>query len=148
MTRREGFVSYRGLSIIAKGEVKGVLEIFHRSNLPSRIEWNELFHLLAGQAAIAMDNAMLFNNLEHVNAELQIAYDATIEGWSQAVDLWDNNSSDHIHEMVEITIDLAHKMGIPESDLPNIRRGALLHDIGKMGTPDQILLKPGALIVR
>ena len=145
MIQREGFVSYRGLPIIAKGEVKGVLEIFHRSTLPSRIEWNDLFHLLAGQAAIAMDNAMLFNNLEHVNAELQIAYDATIEGWSQAVDLWDSNSSDHIHQMEETTIILAHKMGIPESDLPNIRRGVLLHDIGKMGTPDQILLKPGAL---
>jgi HD-GYP domain-containing protein (c-di-GMP phosphodiesterase class II) len=145
MNQHEGFVSYRGLPVIAKGEVKGVLEIYHRSALPTNIEWNDLFHLLAGQAAIAMDNAMLFNNLEHVNAELQIAYDATIEGWSQALDLWDSNSSDHIHQMVETTITLAHKMGIPESDLPNIRRGVLLHDVGKMGTPDQILLKPGAL---
>jgi GAF domain-containing protein len=145
MNQHEGFVSYRGLPVIAKGEVKGVLEIYHRSALPTNIEWNDLFHLLAGQAAIAMDNAMLFNNLEHVNAELQIAYDATIEGWSQAVDLWDSNSSDHIHQMVETTITLAHKMGIPEADLPNIRRGVLLHDVGKMGTPDQILFKPGAL---
>jgi PAS domain S-box-containing protein len=145
MIQREGFVAYRGLPVIAKGEVKGVLEIYQRSPLPSHVEWNDLLHLLAGQAAIAMDNAMLFDNLEHVNAELQIAYDATIEGWSQAVDLWDNNSSDHIHEMVETTISLAQKMGIPESDLPNIRRGVLLHDVGKMGTPDQILLKPGAL---
>ena len=145
MIDREGFISYRCLPLIAKGEVKGVLELYHRSALPSDPEWNDLLNLLTGQAAIAMDNAMLFNNLEHANTDLELAYDATIEGWSQALELRDHETSGHTRRMLDITVTLAHKMGIPDSELPNIRRGVLLHDIGKMGVPDQILLKPGPL---
>ncbi len=145
MVDREGFISYRCLPLIAKGEVKGVLELYHRSALPSDPEWNDLLNLLTSQAAIAMDNAILFSNLEYVNAELELAYDATIEGWSQALELRDQETSGHTRRMLDITIALAHKMGIRDSELPSIRRGVLLHDIGKMGVPDQILLKPGPL---
>ena len=95
MVEREGFTSYRGIPVIAKGSVKGVLQLFHRSAFPSNPEWNDLLNLLAGQAAIAMDNAMLFNNLEQATTELQMAYDATIEGWSQAVELKDYETSGH-----------------------------------------------------
>ncbi len=145
MIQRENFVAYRGLPIIAKGEVKGVLEIYHRSALPSNMEWSDLFHLLAGQAAIAVDNAMLFNNLEHANAELEIAYDTTIESWAQALDQMENESGSHVDRMVERTITLAHKFGIPDYELPNIRRGVLLHNVGMMSIPDKIILKPGPL---
>jgi len=145
MTEREGFVSYRCLPLIAKGEVKGVLEIYHRSALPPKPEWANLLNLLAGQAAIAMDNAMLFNNLEHANTELEVAYDATIEGWSRALELRDQDTSGHTLRLLDTTITLARKIGIPDSELPNLRRGILLHDIGKMGVPDHILLKPGPL---
>ncbi len=142
---REGFTSYRCLPLIAKSEVKGVLELYHRSALPSDPEWNDLLNLLTGQAAIAMDNAILFSNLEHANTNLELAYDATIEGWSQALELRDYETSGHTRRMLDTTIALAHKMGIPNSEIPSIRRGVLLHDIGKMGVPDQILLKPGPL---
>ena len=142
---REGFVSYRSIPLIAKGEVKGVLELYHKSALPSNQEWNNLLNLLAGQAAIAIDNAMLFNNLEYANTELELAYDATIEGWSQALELRDHETSGHTRRMLDTTMALARKMGISDSELPNIRRGVLLHDIGKMGVPDRILLKAGPL---
>src|SRR5271157_3450412 len=145
MIDREGFISYRCLPLIAKGEVKGVLELYHRSAFPSDLEWSDLLNLLTSQAAIAMDNAMLFSNLEYANTELELAYDATIEGWSQALELRDHETSGHTRRMLDTTIALAHKMGIPDSELPSIRRGVLLHDIGKMGVPDQILLKPGPL---
>jgi len=145
MIEREGFTSYRCLPLIAKGEVKGVLELYHRSVLPTDPEWNDLLNLLAGQAAIAMDNAMLFSNLERANTELELAYDATIEGWSQALELRDHETSGHTRRLLDTTIALARKMGIPDSELLNIRRGVLLHDIGKMGVPDHILLKPGPL---
>ena len=145
MTDREGFVSYRCLPLVAKGEVKGVLEIYSRSALLPKPEWDNLLNLLAGQAAIAMDNAMLFNNLEHANTELEVAYDATIEGWSQALELRDHDTSGHTRRMLDTVITLARRMGISDSELPNVRRGVLLHDIGKMGVPDQILLKPGPL---
>jgi HD-GYP domain-containing protein (c-di-GMP phosphodiesterase class II)/putative methionine-R-sulfoxide reductase with GAF domain len=145
MIDREGFTSYRCLPLIAKGEVKGVLELYHRFMLPSNPEWNDLLNLLAGQAAIAIDNAMLFSNLERANTELELAYDATIEGWSQALELRDHDTSGHTRRLLDTTITLARKMGIPDSELLNLRRGVLLHDIGKMGVPDQILLKPGPL---
>ena len=145
MIEREQFLSYRCIPLIAKGDLKGVLELYHRSPLPSDSEWNNLFNLLAGQAAIAIDNAMLFSNLERANTELELAYDATIEGWSRALELRDYETSGHTRRVVDMTLALARKIGVPDYEIPNIRRGALLHDIGKMGVPDQILLKPGPL---
>ena len=99
----------------------------------------------AGQAAIAIDNAQLFENLQHSNAELVLAYDTTIEGWSHALDLRDKETEGHTQRVTEMTLRLAKAMGIDEAELVHIRRGALLHDIGKMGVPDNILLKPGEL---
>ena len=74
-----------------------------------------------------------------------LAYDATIEGWAQALELRDQETGGHTRRILDTTITLAYKMGIPDSELPNIRRGVLLHDIGKMGVPDHILLKSSPL---
>ena len=83
--------------------------------------------------------------IQALNAELLIAYDETLEGWARALDLRDNNTEDHSVRVMDLTMDLACAMGISEADLVHVRRGALLHDIGKMGIPDAILLKPGPL---
>jgi len=80
-----------------------------------------------------------------LNAELTQAYDATIEGWSRALDLRDKETEGHCQRVTEMTLRLAHALKLPEDDLVQVRRGALLHDIGKMGVPDAILLKPGPL---
>ncbi len=80
-----------------------------------------------------------------LNAELTQAYDATIEGWSRALDYRDHETEGHSRRVTELTLDLARAMSIPENELIPIRRGALLHDIGKMGVPDRVLLKPGPL---
>jgi PAS domain S-box-containing protein/putative nucleotidyltransferase with HDIG domain len=141
----EGFVTYGGLPLIAKGEVKGVLEIFHRSPLALDAEWLEFLNALAAQAAIAIDNAGLFSNLQRSNADLALAYDATIEGWSRALDLRDKETEGHTQRVTELTLKLARALRLSESELVHIRRGALLHDIGKMGVPDGILLKAGPL---
>jgi PAS domain S-box-containing protein len=141
----EGFVSYYAIPLIAKGLVKGVLEIFHRSPLDNGVEWLDFLEALAGQAAIAIDNASLFDDLQHSNLELVLAYDATIEGWSHALDLRDNETEGHTQRVTELTLLLAREMGISGIELVHMRRGALLHDIGKMGIPDKILLKPGPL---
>jgi HD-GYP domain-containing protein (c-di-GMP phosphodiesterase class II) len=74
-----------------------------------------------------------------------IAYDATIAGWSHAMDLRDKETEGHTQRVTEMTVQLARKMNIDPQELVHIRRGALLHDIGKLGVPDQILLKPGTL---
>jgi len=143
----EGFIAYYAAPLIAKGQAKGVLEIFHRSPLPATPdqEWLDFLDALAGQAAIAIDNATLFHDLRRSNADLALAYDATLEGWSRALDLRDRETEGHSQRVAEMTLRLARTMGVPEADLVHIRRGALLHDIGKMAVPDSILLKPGPL---
>jgi PAS domain S-box-containing protein len=83
--------------------------------------------------------------IQALNAELLIAYDETLEGWARALDLRDNDTEDHSVRVMDLTMSLARVLGISEQDLIHVRRGALLHDIGKMGIPDAILLKPGPL---
>jgi len=100
---------------------------------------------LAAQAAIAINNAQLFDDLQHSNTSLTSAYDATIEGWSRAMDLRDRATEGHTLRVTEMTLELARAMHVSESQLTNIRRGALLHDMGKLGIPDSILLKQGKL---
>ena len=141
----EGFVAYYGVPLIAKGQVKGVLEVFHRAPLASETEWVSFMETLAGQAAIAIDNTQLFDNLQRSNVDLALAYDATIEGWSSALDLRDKETEGHSLRVTEMTMQLARSLGIGEAELVHVRRGALLHDIGKMGVPDTILLKPDKL---
>ncbi len=141
----EAFVCYFGLPLIVKGKVKGVLEVFHRAPLYPYPEWHDFLITLAGQAGIAIENATLFENLEQSNRELSQAYDATIEGWSRALDLRDKETEGHTLRVTEMTLNLAHTFGLPEEQYLYIRWGALLHDIGKMGVPDHILLRPEAL---
>jgi putative nucleotidyltransferase with HDIG domain len=141
----EGFVSYVATPLVAKGRVEGVLEIFHRSPLQPEGEWLEFLEMLAGQAAIALDNASLFNSLQRSNVDLALAYDDTLEGWSRALDLRDKETEGHSQRVTALTIELARSVGASEADLVQIRRGALLHDIGKMAIPDAILHKPGRL---
>ena len=141
----ESFKEYYGIPLIVKGEIKGVLEIYHRTSLQTDPEWREFLETLAGQAAIAIDNVQLFNSLRHSNLELGLAYDATIEGWSKAMDLRDKETEGHTQRVTELTLKLASAMNIPQSELLHIRRGALLHDMGKLGVPDHILLKSGEL---
>ena len=141
----DNFVSYFGVPLIAKGQVLGVLELFHRSVLEAPPEWLEFLYALAGQAAIALDNTALFNRLQQSNIDLQLAYDATIEGWSRALDLRDRETEGHSQRVTRLSEQLAVTMGMPDKALVHLRRGALLHDIGKMGVPDQILLKAGPL---
>ena len=141
----EEFVAYYGVPLIAKDQLRGVLEVFHRSTLESDDDWLGFLETLAGQAAISIDNATLFDDLGQSNRELNLAYDATLKGWSRALDLRDKETEGHTQRVTEMTVQLARGLGCSEDELTHIRRGALLHDIGKMGVPDAILLKPGSL---
>ncbi len=141
----EGFVAYYAVPLIAKGQVKGVLDVLHRSPLDIDEEWMSFFVSLAAQAAIAIDNAVLFSDVQRSNAELIMAYDTTIEGWGRALELRDQETEGHTKRATEMTLRLALAMGMNEAELAHVRRGALLHDIGKMSIPDSILLKNGPL---
>ena len=144
MLAEQGFLSYFGVPLIAQGLVKGVLEIFHRSPLEPDDEWIDFLHTLAGQAAIAIEDAQLFRNLQQSNIELLQAYDATIEDWSRALDLRDKETEVHTQRVTEMAILPGQKLGLSDQELKYMRWGGLLHDIGKMAVPDRILLKPDA----
>jgi HD-GYP domain-containing protein (c-di-GMP phosphodiesterase class II) len=145
MLAREGFVTYIGVPLIVKGQMKGVFEVFHRSPVSPSADWIQFLQTLAGQAAIAIDNAHLFDNLQKTNQELTQAYDITLEGWARALELRDRETEGHTRRVTDLTLMLAKRMGIKDDELVNMYRGVLLHDIGKMGVPDQILKKTGPL---
>ncbi|PKO02013.1 MAG: hypothetical protein CVU43_09980 [Chloroflexi bacterium HGW-Chloroflexi-5] len=141
----EGFVSYYGVPLVAKGELKGVLEVFSRAEHTPDDDWINFLKSLSEQAAIAIDNTSMFENLRRSNIELVMAYNATIEGWSRALDLRDKETEGHTLRVTDTTERLARLYNLPENQIKYIRWGSLLHDIGKMGVPDGILLKPGPL---
>lgn len=141
----EGFVSFFGVPFIAKGQVKGVLEVYSRTPLNPDNQWLAFLETLASQIAIAIDNLTLFKDLHSTNAQLTMAYDATIQGLSRALDLRDKETEGHTQRVADMTVRLARAFGMMNSELVHVRRGALLHDMGKMGIPDSILLKPGPL---
>lgn len=143
--KEEGFVAYYGVPLVAKEKLLGILEIFHRSPLNKNENWLSFLDMLAGQAAITINSVTLFNALQFTNAELQQAYDATLEGWSRALDLRDEETEGHTRRVTELTLRLAEKFGFTADELVHVKRGSLLHDIGKMGIPDAILLKPASL---
>ncbi len=140
-----GFVTYHGIPLRAKGRTIGVFELLSRTHLVPDAEWLAFVETLAGQAAVAIENASLLEGLRNAHAELITAYEATIEGWARALDLRDKETEGHSRRVTEMTVQVARALGMSESELVHIRRGALLHDIGKMGIPDSILLKPGPL---
>lgn len=142
---REGFVAYLSVPLIAKGQVKGVLEVFHRSPLDPAKEWLDFLDALASQASIAIDNAELYEDLQRAVTDLNLAYDATLEGWGRTLELRDVVTEGHTRRVTDMTVRLAGALGVRGQDLVNIRRGAFLHDIGKIGIPDRILLKRGPL---
>jgi HD-GYP domain-containing protein (c-di-GMP phosphodiesterase class II) len=141
----EGFGSYCAVPVVAKGQVKGVLEVLSRSVLAPDQAWLDFLQALCAQAAIAIDSSALFSGLQRSNLDLSMAYDTTLEGWARALELRDRETEGHTQRVADLTVRLARAMGMPEAELVHLRRGALLHDIGKMGVPDSVLLKPGPL---
>jgi PAS domain S-box-containing protein/putative nucleotidyltransferase with HDIG domain len=145
LVKKEGFVSYYATPLIAKGKILGVLEIFHRTAHQENSEWMDFLETLAGQVAIAIENAGLVDDILREHTELINAYNQTIEGWATALALKEEETADHSQRVTELTVRIARAMGMKEEELYYVRLGALLHDIGKIGVPDSILLKPGKL---
>ncbi len=145
LLEEERFTGYYGVPLIVKGEVVGVMEVLQRSQIERDREWLDILDTLADLAALAIDNAGMFEGLQRSNLELMVAYDATIVGWSRAMELRDECTEGHTQRVTELTEKLATRMGRGPQELVHIRRGALLHDIGKLGVPDSILLKSDPL---
>jgi GAF domain-containing protein len=128
--------------LVFEGKIKGMLNIVGPNLTEKDVPAMQVF---ANQIAVALENARLVRNLRSAREELEIAYQQTLEGWVEALDLRDNETVGHTLRTAETTVRLARFMGVPEIHISHIHRGALLHDIGKMAVPDSILQKPGPL---
>ena len=105
----------------------------------------DLCVILAHQISLALNNASLYEKTQKALADLSRAYTATLEGWSHLLDIRDHITDEHTDRVTELIMKLAARFGFCDADLENIRRGALLHDIGKIGIPDYILQKTESL---
>lgn len=137
--------SYVSAPIFIKDQVIGFLNL--DSPIPNFYQpiHAERLQAFATQAGIAIHNAQLLYNLQSTNQSLVTAYDTTLLGWSKALELRDYETEGHTQRVLTLTLELAKIMGVSDDDLVHIRRGVLLHDIGKIGIPDRILTKPGPL---
>ncbi len=141
----EGFQSYCSLPLISSGRTVGLLELFQHGQLADDPEWMDYLDGLAAHVALAIEKVSLIQDLQRTNAELMRAYDGVIEGWSRALALRDHETVEHTAQVTEMTLRLASLMGVDAGRLTDIRRGAMLHDIGKIGMPDAVLLQAGPL---
>ena len=142
---KQGFTGYAGDPLSSQGKIRGILEVYYRRPLLVTDDYSVLLSRLSAQVTVAVDKSQMFNHLQQAYIDLNNAYDETLEGWVAALEMREKETADHSQKVVEMTIQLAHAMGFPSNELVQIRRGALLHDIGKMAIPDGILLKPGPL---
>jgi HD-GYP domain-containing protein (c-di-GMP phosphodiesterase class II) len=143
--KEEEFASYSATPLIAHGRVRGVLEVFRRIAAAPDPVWTDLLESLALQAAIAIESAESFQLLERNRSELAMVCDSMIEGLARAVELRAREAEGHSRRVAELSTRLAEKMGLSLNQMPALRRGALLHDIGKIGIPDYILWKSDTL---
>jgi response regulator RpfG family c-di-GMP phosphodiesterase len=133
------------LPLDAKEKIRGIMLVLSTRSGLFENGWQDFLHSLAMQTAIAIDNADMFSRMQMANMELTAAYESTIEGWSRALELRDKETKGHSVRVSGWSLILASEMGMTADELVHFKRGVLLHDIGKMGIPDNILLKPGPL---
>lgn len=141
----DSFQAYFAAPLLVRGDLLGVIETFSQHPFNPNRDWLDFLNTLAGQAAIAVDTSRLLDDLRQSNQELLEAYDTTLEGWAKALELRDEQTEGHSRRVTEVTMLIAKELKIPEEKWEDVRRGAILHDIGKMAVPDSILLKPGPL---
>ena len=136
---------WMGVPMIAHGQLLGYIILDSVNPDTYNTTMASLAEAFANQAAIAIENAQLFENLQKSNLELSRAYDTTLEGWGNALELRDRETQGHTRRVADLTLELARRLGCSDEEQLRIRRGVLVHDIGKMGVPDSILNKKGPL---
>ncbi len=139
----DGVKAIASVPLVTQGDVFGALTVGYEH--PIQQEEIHILVAISNIAASAIQRARLFDQTSQQATELSAAYDATIEGWALALELRDKETQGHSRRVSDLTTRLALKMGMDEESLVHLRRGVLLHDIGKMGIPDRILLKSEAL---
>ena len=100
---------------------------------------------LAAQSAVAIEQALLFAKVRAYAKEVELSYDSTLKAMMAALDAKDDVTEGHCERVARMTVHLARQMGISDNMIVDMERGALLHDVGKIGVPDAVLKKPAAL---
>ncbi|MFZ2831074.1 MAG: HD domain-containing phosphohydrolase [Mesotoga infera] len=136
---------YHAVPLQTRGKTLGVLEVFSVEERERDSEWHDFLITLAGQGSLAIDIAIMIESLKASNKMIKHAYDQTLEGLAMAMDLRDIEMEGHSRRVTELSMALAREMGLNGEELENFYRGALLHDIGKISVPDEILFKKGPL---
>jgi PAS domain S-box-containing protein len=136
---------YHAVPLETRGKTLGVLEVFDTKEVSRDSEWNDFLQTLAGQASLAIDVAIMMENLRESNRQIAMAYDQTLEVLARSLEMRDMDTEEHSRRVTDLTVRLAKKMEVTEEELERIYRGALLHDIGKISIPDSVLLKKGPL---
>jgi len=143
--QEEGFTGLCLAPLIAKGRVLGVLAVFTRG-LPEREEaWPSYLDAMAARAAIAVDNATIFREMNESHLHISRAFDEVLTGWARTVELRSGEGDGHTERVMRLSLQLARKLGMRGKELVHLRRGALLHDIGNLALPDALLRKPKPL---
>jgi PAS domain S-box-containing protein len=141
----ENFKSFFAYPMVIKGETIGVMEVYMRKVFYPDRDWDVFLEALATQAAVAYDSFKKYSELQRMQQNTSASFRSTLETWSKSLEMHDLESEGHIRRVTNDTIRLARALGMDEGKLPDIERGALLHDIGKIGIMDEILLKKGDL---
>ena len=142
----EGIRGFCAVPLVAKGELTGVLAVATpgAARRLATTGWPSWKRSPARRPSRSTP-VKSFEHLQRAHRELELAYDTTIEGWAGALELRDKETAHHTQRVAELTLELARAAGMSEAELVHVRRGALLHDIGKMAIPDAILLKQDKL---
>lgn len=141
-----GLTSVMYIPLLLEGTAEGVMLVGTQGRVFDFAAHDaNLCRTLSAQVALALQNAKLHEAARAAAEELSSAYEATLEGWSLALEMRDQETLGHTKRAARLACELAGALGVPDEELPHVRRGALLHDIGKMVVPDAVLHKPGPL---
>jgi HD-GYP domain-containing protein (c-di-GMP phosphodiesterase class II) len=144
----EGQINLLCVPMTLRDRVLGVVTVLrHPARRRNGFAPDDVRHLadLASQGAMAVEQAELFAKVRAYADEVELSYDSTLKALTAALDAKDDVTEGHCERVSKLTSQLARTMGIPERSLVHIERGALLHDVGKIGVPDAVLKKPEAL---
>jgi PAS domain S-box-containing protein len=143
--RNESLKACFGLPLVAKSKILGLIRVYTNREMQPEQYWMDFFYNLAAQISLALENDELINSLHQSRKDVLEAYDATIAGWSKALEFRDEPTEKHSENTTGWTMAIAREMGFTEEELEHVWRGAKLHDIGKFNVPDRILKKKGPL---
>ena len=136
---------YAGIPLLNLGETIGVLEVCSTQPFTPDPEWKNFFGMIAGQTSIAIVHITQFHDIRRLNTELLNSYESTLKGWARVLEFKDQETKGHSDRVTKMAVKLGKAMGLTSEELVHLRRGAILHDIGKLCVPEEILIKEGPL---